>query len=101
MSKCQKCHCKCHCDEELHSHHYDGDLCACEGCKCNKNKRTYTYEKDHGHDISYENEVKYDFSDVLIKPKRSYYTSRKEVDLEREFKFKWSNLMCRLLRHRI
>ena len=57
MSKCQKCHCKCHCDEELHSHHYDGDLCAYEGCKC---KRTYTYEKDHGHDISYENEVKYD-----------------------------------------
>jgi len=40
-----------------------------------------------------ENEVKYDFSDVLIKPKRSYYTSRKEVDLEREFKFKWSNLI--------
>jgi len=39
-----------------------------------------------------ENEVKYDFSDVLIKPKRSYYTSRKEVDLERLFKFKWSNL---------
>ena len=39
-----------------------------------------------------ENEVKYDFSDVLIKPKRSYYTSRKEVDLERDFKFKWSNL---------
>jgi len=39
-----------------------------------------------------ENEVKYDFSDVLIKPKRSYYTSRKEVDLERVFKFKWSNL---------
>ena len=60
MSKCQKCHSKCHCDEELHSHHYDGDLCACEGCKCTKNKRTYTYEKDHSHDISYENEVKYD-----------------------------------------
>ena len=40
-----------------------------------------------------ENEVKYDFSDVLIKPKRSYYTSRKEVDLERKFKFKWSNLL--------
>jgi len=37
-----------------------------------------------------DNEIKYDFSDVLIKPKRSYYTSRKEVDLEREFKFKWS-----------
>ena len=40
-----------------------------------------------------ENEVKYDFSDVLIKPKRSYYTSRKEVDLERKFKFKWSDLV--------
>ena len=40
-----------------------------------------------------ENEVKYDFSDVLIKPKRSYYTSRKEVDLERTFKFKWSKLV--------
>ena len=39
-----------------------------------------------------EKEVKYDFSDVLIKPKRSYYTSRKEVDLERKFKFKWSDL---------
>ena len=32
-----------------------------------------------------ENEVKFDFSDVLIKPKRSYYTSRKEVDLEKGF----------------
>jgi GMP reductase len=40
-----------------------------------------------------ENEVKYDFSDVLIKPKRSYYTSRKEVDLERKFRFKWSNMV--------
>ena len=40
-----------------------------------------------------ENEVKYDFSDVLIKPKRSYYTSRKEVDLERKFTFKWSSLV--------
>tara|TARA_Y100001970_G_C14146639_1_gene810230 strand:+ start:437 stop:1471 length:1035 start_codon:yes stop_codon:yes gene_type:complete len=40
-----------------------------------------------------DNEVKYDFSDVLIKPKRSYYTSRKEVDLEREFKFKWSKIV--------
>ncbi|MEC9460139.1 MAG: IMP dehydrogenase, partial [SAR324 cluster bacterium] len=40
-----------------------------------------------------ENEVKYDFSDVLIKPKRSYYTSRKEVDLERKFKFKWSKMV--------
>ena len=60
MSKCKSCHCNCHCSGDLHGHHYDGDLCACDNCKCGKNKRTYAYEKDHGHDISYENEVKYD-----------------------------------------
>ena len=58
MSKCSKCHCRCHCDGELHSHHYDGDLCTCDNCQC---KRTYKKEKDHGNDISYENEVKYDW----------------------------------------
>lgn len=30
---------------------------------------------------------KYDFSDVLIRPKRSYLPSRKKVTLEREYKF--------------
>ena len=55
MTKCNDCHCDCHCSEELHSHHYDGDLCTCENCKC---KRTYKIEKDHGTDMSYENEVK-------------------------------------------
>ena len=25
-----------------------------------KNKRTYHYQKDHSHDMSYENEVKYE-----------------------------------------
>lgn len=34
-----------------------------------------------------ENEVKLDFSDVLIRPKRSTLTSRKEVGLERTFTF--------------
>ena len=34
-----------------------------------------------------ENEVKLDFSDVLIRPKRSTLTSRKEVELERTFTF--------------
>jgi len=34
-----------------------------------------------------EDEVKLDYSDVLIRPKRSYLTSRVEVDLKREFKF--------------
>ena len=57
MSKCKNCHCDCHCEESLHSHHYDGDLCTCNNCKC---KRTYEKQKDHGTDISYENEVKYD-----------------------------------------
>jgi GMP reductase len=37
-----------------------------------------------------ENEVKLDFSDVLIRPKRSTLVSRKEVDLNRTYKFKHS-----------
>lgn len=37
-----------------------------------------------------ETEVKLDFSDVLIRPKRSTISSRKEVNLERTFKFKHS-----------
>jgi len=35
-----------------------------------------------------EEELKLDFSDVLIRPKRSTLSSRKEVDLIREFEFK-------------
>uniref|UniRef100_A0A6C0ARW6 GMP reductase n=1 Tax=viral metagenome TaxID=1070528 RepID=A0A6C0ARW6_9ZZZZ len=35
-------------------------------------------------------DVKLDFSDVLLLPKRSEYSSRSEVSLEREFKFKYS-----------
>lgn len=34
-----------------------------------------------------ENELKLDFKDVLLRPKRSTLGSRKEVNLEREFKF--------------
>ena len=37
-----------------------------------------------------EDDVKLDFKDVLIKPKRSTLRSRKEVDLNRPFKFKYS-----------
>lgn len=37
-----------------------------------------------------EQEIKLDFKDVLIKPKRSNLCSRSEVDLEREFTFKHS-----------
>jgi len=36
-----------------------------------------------------ETELKYDFDDVLIRPKRSTLTSRKEVDLHRTFWFKY------------
>ena len=35
-----------------------------------------------------ENEVLLDYSDVLIRPKRSTLGSRKEVNLEREFTFR-------------
>ncbi len=34
-----------------------------------------------------ESEIKLDYSDVLLRPKRSTLNSRKEVDLEREFRF--------------
>lgn len=34
-----------------------------------------------------EDEVKLDYSDVLIRPKRSYLSSRAEVDIVRQFKF--------------
>ena len=37
-----------------------------------------------------EDEVKLDYSDVLIRPKRSTLASRKEVDLNRTYKFKHS-----------
>jgi hypothetical protein len=37
-----------------------------------------------------ENDIKLDFKDVLIRPERSTLSSRKEVQLEREFKFKHS-----------
>ncbi len=37
-----------------------------------------------------EDEVKLDFKDVLIRPKRSTLSSRKEVDLSRTYKFKHS-----------
>ena len=37
-----------------------------------------------------ENDVKLDFKDVLIRPKRSVLSSRSEVSLDREFRFKHS-----------
>src|SRR5574343_562243 len=36
-------------------------------------------------------DTKLDYSDVLILPKRSTLVSRKEVTLERTYKFKWGN----------
>lgn len=37
-----------------------------------------------------EESIKLDFKDVLIRPKRSTLASRKDVDITREFTFKWS-----------
>src|SRR5690242_12088539 len=37
-----------------------------------------------------EEDVKLDFKDVLIRPKRSTLASRKEVDVRRQFVFRWS-----------
>ena len=38
-----------------------------------------------------EEEIKLDYADVLFRPKRSTLKSRKEVNLERTYKFKYSN----------
>lgn len=37
-----------------------------------------------------EEDIKLDFKDVLIRPKRSTLGSRKEVDISRNYEFKWS-----------
>ncbi|NCC21742.1 MAG: GMP reductase [Alphaproteobacteria bacterium] len=37
-----------------------------------------------------EQDVKLDFKDVLIRPKRSTLASRRDVELDRQYKFKWS-----------
>lgn len=38
-----------------------------------------------------EEDIKLDFVDVLIKPKRSTLYSRKDVNIERTFNFRWAN----------
>ena len=38
-----------------------------------------------------EEDIKLDYSDVLFRPKRSTLHSRKEVELKRTYKFKYSN----------
>ena len=38
-----------------------------------------------------EEDLKLDYSDVLFRPKRSTLSSRKEVNLKRTYKFKYSN----------
>ena len=38
-----------------------------------------------------EEELKLDYSDVLFRPKRSTLKSRKDVNLERTYRFKYSN----------
>ena len=39
-----------------------------------------------------ETEVKLDFHNVLIRPKRTTLNSRSEIELDRTFKFKYSNV---------
>jgi GMP reductase len=40
--------------------------------------------------VHIDNEIKLDYKDVLIRPKRSTLNSRSEVNLMRTFKFKYS-----------
>ena len=39
-----------------------------------------------------ESEIKLDFHNVLIRPKRTTLNSRSEIELDRTFKFKYSNI---------
>ena len=39
-----------------------------------------------------EEEIKLDYSDVFFRPKRSTLKSRREVNLNRKYKFKYSKL---------
>ena len=41
--------------------------------------------------VRIEEELKLDYSDVLFRPKRSTLQSRKDVNLKRTYKFKYSN----------
>jgi len=38
-----------------------------------------------------EEDIKLDYADVLFRPKRSTLSSRKDVELKRNYKFKYSN----------
>ena len=48
-----------------------------------------------------EEEIKLDFSDVLIRPKRSTLVSRKEAVLTRKFKFKHTDETWEEIGHRM
>ena len=41
--------------------------------------------------VRIEEELKLDYSDVLFRPKRSTLQSRKDVNLKRTYRFKYSN----------
>ena len=41
-------------------------------------------------DMRIETEIELDYSDVLIKPRRSTIASRKDADITREYNFRWS-----------
>ncbi len=47
----------------------------------------YNLQVKEGFEVFIEQEVKLDFSDVLLRPKRSTLSSRKDVSIERKFKF--------------
>ena len=56
----------------------------------------YEYEDRPNHFyMKIENDIKLDFSDVLIRPKRTTMSSRSQVDLIREFTFPYSSIKWR------
>ena len=43
--------------------------------------------------VRIEEDLKLDYSDVLFRPKRSTLQSRKDVNLKRTYRFKYSTMM--------
>ena len=57
-----------------------------------------------GCEMRIEDDIKLDYSDVLIRPKRSTLTSRYDVDMNREFTFvhskkKWTGIPIMVHKH--
>jgi len=62
----------------------------CKYLSTGKNSIELLFIKDNLIEMRIEEELKLDYSDVLFRPKRSTLKSRKDVNLLRTYRFKYS-----------